>query len=100
MAVAPNPALERARQHVARSTQLLDRQMALIETLESTGWDTYLARSLLYTMYRSQMLMVEHLDRLEGPKASWRRRPGESLDEWVQLLTLARHPRDGSRGSH
>ena len=73
--------------------------MALIESLESTGWDTNLARALLYTMYRSQMLMVEHLDRLEGPKV-WRRRRGESLDEWVQLLTLARHPADGSRGSH
>jgi hypothetical protein len=103
-------AVQRARDRVARSAYLMDRQEAIIQALERCGADTRLACALLYTMYRSRMLMIEYLDQLdraasppcEPPalKAVPLRRRSESLDEWLQLLTLAVNPTQGPHGPH
>ena len=100
MAISLDAALAKARKNVARSTELVDRQMALVDALERSGWDTYLARSLAYTMYRTRTLMIEHLDRLEKVEPVSRKRRFASLDEWVQLLTLATYTNDGQHRSH
>jgi hypothetical protein len=57
--------VQKARDHVARSAYLIDRQEAIIQTLERSGADTGLACALLYTMYRSRLLMIEYLDQLK-----------------------------------
>lgn len=99
MAAFPAHAFERARHHVARSVCLIERQFALIEALEDAGSDTSVARALLYTMYRSRMLLTEHLAYLERDnRASRAARP--SLDDCLQLLALAMHTEDGPRDGH
>ena len=90
MAFAWDNALLQARDHVARSARLIDRQEALIETLERLGSDTSVARALHYTMCRSLLLMNEYLAHLDPSRGRDLERPrSESLDDWVKLLTLA-----------
>jgi len=89
----------------------MDRQEAIIRALERSGADTRLACALLYTMYRSRLLMIEYLDRLKevDPVASEpavekadadHARAHASLDDWLQLLTLAMNPQRGPHGPH
>jgi len=145
MAVISTYAIQKARDRVARSAYLMDRQEAIICTLERWGADTRLACALLYTMYRSRLLMIEYLDhlkRVEGaasasaasdsaasdatpsdatpsdatpsdatpsdftaseravPETGVDEHPHGSLDEWLQLLTLALNPHQGPHGPH
>jgi hypothetical protein len=135
MAVISTYAIQKARDRVARSAYLMDRQEAIICTLERWGADTRLACALLYTMYRSRLLMIEYLDhlkRVEGaasasaasdsaasdatpsdftasdftaseravPETGVDEHPHASLDEWLQLLTLALNPHQGPHGPH
>jgi len=125
MAVISTYAIQKARDRVARSAYLMDRQEAIICTLERWGADTRLACALLYTMYRSRLLMIEYLDhlkRVDGaasasaasdsaasdataseravPETGVDEHPHGSLDEWLQLLTLALNPHQGPHGPH
>jgi hypothetical protein len=110
MAALPSDAVQKARDRVARSAHLMDRQEATIQALERSGADTRLACALLYTMYRSRLLMIEYLDRLGGAESAaceppvlgtaLRERRRESLDDWLQLLTLAMNPSQGPHGPH
>ena len=113
MTVISTDAIRRARDRVARSAQLMDRQEAIIRTLERSGADTRLACALLYTMYRSRLLMTEHLDQLNGvdhascdstvsepTDGRVDEQPPGSLDDWLQLLTLATYPHQGPNGAH
>ena len=107
--------VQKARDHVARSAYLIDRQEAIIQTLERSGADTGLACALLYTMYRSRLLMIEYLDQLNRVDSPGRKvavlkvdvhehphesHAHESVDEWLQLLTLAMNPHQGPHGPH
>lgn len=102
MGVVSTDAIEKARNRVARSAYLLDRQEAIIRALEQWGANTQLACALLYTMYRSRLLMIEYLDQLKRADhaACDYEHPSGSLDEWLQLLTLAMNPYQGPNGPH
>jgi hypothetical protein len=110
MAVSFTDAVQKARDRVVRSAHLMDRQEAIIQALERSGADTRLACALLYTMYRSRLLMIEHLDQLDRIASVARKRPvvedvageapRESLDDWLQMLTLAMNPTQSPHGPH
>jgi len=115
MAAFPIHAVEKARDHVARSAYLIDRQEAIIQALERSGADTRLACAMLYTMYRSRLLMIEYLDQVKRVDSAGRKaavlqadlnehrnesHPHQSVDEWLQLLTLAMNPHQGPHGPH
>jgi len=112
MAVNSTEAIRKASDRVARSAHLMDRQEAIIRALERSGADTRLACALLYTMYRSRLLMIEYLDQLKGTdpvarepavpdaEAHSHEHPHRSVDDWLQLLTLAMNPHQGPHGAH
>jgi hypothetical protein len=109
MVAFPAHAVHKARNYIARSAYLIARQEAIIESLDGRGRDIRLACALLYTMYRSRMLMMEYLDQVSGatptsepPVVETDRHvhPRESLDDWLQLLTLAMNPHQGPNGPH
>jgi len=110
MAANSTEAIRKARDRVDRSARLMDRQEATIRALERSGADTRLACALLYTMYRSRLLMIEYLDQLKRfdlkacepavPAAEVHQQPHGSVDEWLQLLTLAMNPHQGPHGAH